>query len=354
VIYECPLPVAPTAQASVCHFEMYSASIWEPPTPIGFRPLGHCELNITIPPGRNATEYIIERLDDCRVFWPCQYVYGNLTYRRSSLPGPPPSWDYFNRPIPYDSVILICGCSTSYNYFHFTHDFLMPSLWIPEPLRSTALFVIEVSCFGPFICQSLEFFGLAGRVVSVPALKSRGFLLARHLYRFNPQTLGCSRPEPAVLLRFRSEMVRRLDLDREPATKYCLMNRKPKGSRWISNWDEIVSYCNSTYPSLGWQTVTSTSNIQVNAKLWNVVLFFMCPHGAGTTNVIYMQRGSVLCEIESERGYCLYPIMAASIGIHSVFARLDSMPHHKWTRNVFPLNRTIPMVTKGLQYLRKG
>jgi hypothetical protein len=217
---------------------------------------------------------------------------------------------------------VICPSSPWHmNYFHFMIDTIASLFAYPVEILNTSHIVVIVK--RNFFFEAISWFDLGNRAIQI----SRGeYLWSENVYAYDRGVRECE--PPVVLMRMRSFVIRMHGLDEVPASRYVFMNRAHGKSRHIWNMDDIRKAVEKRFKNVRWEVAADAWSIRECAILFNAFKLLFAPHGAGLANVVYMQPGGVLCEIQASRAHALYIDMRKSLGLHHVLSRFPEAPHY--------------------------
>jgi capsular polysaccharide biosynthesis protein len=104
------------------------------------------------------------------------------------------------------------------------------------------------------------------------------------------------------------------------------MNRG--GSRKIFNMKGIMGAAMIEFRGFPWERIHPLPSFEKSAILFNGLQLLFTPHGAGLANTLFMQRGSVVCEVQGEREVSMFTDISRVTQVNHVVARIMEMKHH--------------------------
>jgi hypothetical protein len=167
--------------------------------------------------------------------------------------------------------------------------------------------------------ESLVWLGLSKRVVTIDWGE---YCWSPQVFRFD----SGYRYAPFFLSCMRDHVKRKLGLDRVKPSRYVFMNRG--GSRRIFNFQEIIVAALTTFRSFRWERIHPLASFEQSAILFNPLRLLFTPHGAGLANTLFMQPGSVICEVQGEREVSMFTDVSKVTRVNHVVARIMEMKHH--------------------------
>jgi hypothetical protein len=128
---------------------------------------------------------------------------------------------------------------------------------------------------------------------------------------------------PLAISRLRSFCVKKFSLGIKVPKKYGLFNRK--GVRSIANFSDLLHTFKRKLPKYKWRIRGFPSLINVSAEMFDSMRVFVAPQGAGTTNMLFMQRGTLVVDLEPNQCANFYLNMSRVLGLNMVYV---------WVRNM--------------------
>jgi len=289
----------------------------------------------------------IHQFTDFHVNGQCTMIRDGVVYHRCSCQAERIAVRTFRG--EYEHVLIVCH-DWEFNYDHFTHDMLMWLLMLPPDLLSKIYFVLKR--VKPFARESLNWFGLGSRVIG---LGRDQYITARFVYSFDPYP--CRAEHPVVVLKYRKFIVDKFDLDHNISRDCAWLNRKPFEARYLGNMEEIMKLAQQKYPEFTWKQIWSTASIEQNARMYNPLLLYTAVHGAASVNILYMQPGTVHCEIQTDISPYYFFNLSRVNGMHYVTARVPGMKHFRGSSGskacTLDLNVAGEMIKTGVKYLSR-
>jgi hypothetical protein len=253
------------------------------------------------------------------------HLFRNRTFyvsRRTGIQGiprvtkPPARFDGV-----YEDAIAICHDFMS-NFYHVMIDIVSLLFLFPSPILSRSIVIV------PDLPAWMSV--LLNGTVNFLVMKTGHYVYAENAYSINPLDVVF----PLAIERLRAFCVQRFGLGRIPANRYCLINRR--GTRCIANMTEVLRAFKRGIPECKWEIEQFCKSIVKAAELFDSLRVFFAPHGAGTSNIVLMQQGTLLVDIESDRLGLYYLNMTRILGIRCVFSRLSTMIHGSTEQTAVP------------------
>jgi capsular polysaccharide biosynthesis protein len=114
--------------------------------------------------------------------------------------------------------------------------------------------------------------------------------------------------------------------------------------------DDIVVAVRKLYNSVAWEISMDGSSIHECAVLYNGFRLLFAAHGAGLANILYMQPGGVVCEIQADRAHALYIDMRKSLGLHHIVTQFPQISHYGKGMSI-PVETAVKMIQEAMRCL---
>ena len=294
---------------------------------------------------------------------------GKTTYVLSPECIPRITEHQFASTLPYSTVVPIydhvitAGHQYVGSYAHFTCDFLPVLFSMPQAILDKSTIIFFGTQNYPFLqsfgfplerlkAQSLSFNSIRRSNFTFynnfPMLnQGADFVFARHLYTVLP--CSCDIFKPALLDHLRVYFVEKLKLESKPF-RYVIYNRKMK-KRGIANFKEIYNAITTEFPSYPWEKGRTTEGYlgpKGCIQYYHETKFLFAVHGAVLANTIFMQPGSVVCELMIERWTPNFMFTSVETGKKYVMGRDEAIPHSISKTNIVKTNVVLDLIAKGL------
>jgi hypothetical protein len=240
----------------------------------------------------------------------------------------------------YDRVIAI-GWLWSVNYAHSLLDLAGPLFGFPERLLSSSWYV-SARMPRPFMWETLKWLHMNQRVI---ILGYREYCKAHEIYRYDSGYHFA----PFFISRMRKHVKLMLGLDEVPPSRYAFMNRE--GARNIINLRAVMLQAKREYTRIHWEEIVPLSLFGESAILFNRLNLLFTPHGAGLANTLFMQAGSVICEVQGDREVAMFTDISKVTGVNHVVSRIMEMEHHGKVGANIDIRLAMKMLEIGLSFL---
>jgi hypothetical protein len=223
-------------------------------------------------------------------------------------------------------------------YGHLIKDTLGPLLYIPENIRRTVPFVFTFNL--PIAYDFLKCIGInTSKMITFKNSSNYFFVEKLYTVALNDtinQNHGYTMRQLAARLR------KELNLSNSAPTKYVLMNRNPRGKRYLINFGTFIEIVKKQFPMYSWEIWEDNDvNLYSLSRKWNSVKFILGPTGSNMDNCIFMQPLSVIHAIFVD--YYDFPIIsdAYSMNIFMVITRAKSGNHFRVSRCIMNIPSTV-------------
>jgi hypothetical protein len=136
-----------------------------------------------------------------------------------------------------------------------------------------------------------------------------------------PEPVPCGNP-PAVMLHLlrRTLVENNRGFDDSSTTECTFLLVKRKGSRAISNHDDLRSRLSTTYPLCHIAVHTGDENVLDQLRMFRSSTIIVAPHGAGLTNIIACREQTLILElmVEGRDVNICYMSMAYKLKLHYI------------------------------------
>jgi hypothetical protein len=193
--------------------------------------------------------------------------------------------------------------------------------------------------------ETLARIGMENRTI---CLGAKDYIYADWAYSWEP--FPCAEQNPIILVKYRQFIKERLNLDEEVPTEHYFLNREL--NRIITNFPELISQAKIEFPEEPWQLIRPPVSLAMAAKKFNLVRFFMTPHGSACINAVYMQPRTVLCEIQSAISYGFFINVTRIFGEFNVVCRIPTMSHWKMRSYELPMDKGMSVIRAAMRHLR--
>jgi hypothetical protein len=231
----------------------------------------------------------------------------------------------------YPHVIGICH-QWMKNFYHVLIDIGSVLMAFPEGILSRSIVVL--SSIPEYLTIIFE------ETVHFMALNKGCHIYADNAYVIAPMDVQT----PRGLNRLRDFCAKRFGIHNEPPSNYSLFNRE-KPPRRFSNMNEILSNFTTILPQYPWRIERFRLNIRFAMSLFGLIRVFFAAQGAGSSNIVFMQRGTLLMNVEADRRGVWSGNMTRLLGMHCVFGWLRSMPLYGMRSTVMPKSLIVGMVS---------
>jgi hypothetical protein len=223
------------------------------------------------------------------------------------------------------------------NFYHVMIDTISLLLLFPEDVLAKSVVVLSGV---PRYVQDL-----LNDTIHFCVIESGRYIYAANAYHISPMDITF----PLAIARLHELCVKRFALGQSPPTRYCLFNRPQ--TRRLSNLKVVLKAFRQALPEYPWEIAAFVTSISRAAALFDSLRVFLAPQGAGTTNIIFMQRGTLLIDIESNLLGLCYLNMTRVLGIYCVFSRLPIMDHHSTISTAVPAEFISGLIRAAAQQL---
>jgi hypothetical protein len=238
----------------------------------------------------------------------------------------------------YEHVIALCH-DWAGNFYHVMVDIISLVFLCPPELISKA--VIPMKQVPNFASE------LMNGTLNFLVIPAGGYVYGERVYIIDPMDVSI----PLALVRLRNFAEKKYSIGRIPPTKYHLINRQA-GARQLANMEELRLLLFGRMPQYPWEIGSFKKSIAEAAVTFDSIRVCVAAHGAGTTNVVFMQKGTLFVNIESVRMGFWTLNMTRALGVHIVFARLNEMNHfskHPTAMPVVFMNQLVDATEKILK-----
>jgi len=246
--------------------------------------------------------------------------------------------------VEYDHVLAITH-EYSFYYAHFLIDFLPSFLMVPKMVLDRAF--IMVSHPQKFVISGFEALGIpTSKIIS---LGDKEFVFAKHYYTVLP--ILCTEFNAYLLLNLRTTIANKYNLDRSPPFRYVLYARV-NGYRNFTNFPDVMKGLVKNLPQVNWEYLKADGHLEEQAKTYNEVKVFISMHGASFANTLFMQKDTVVGEIQVDRWVNNYLWVSAFTQKHHLLMRNKSVQWRGETENYISVEIVTKMARRALEILK--
>jgi hypothetical protein len=221
----------------------------------------------------------------------------------------------------YPHAITLCH-DFMHNFYHVFIDIVSLLLLFPPDIIAKS--VIVMLTIPKYVLE------LFNDTITVCVLQSGSYIFAENAYYVDPIDIVI----PLAITRLRVFSLRRFGLTERLPDKYCLINRGK--TRVLANIESVLAAFKKELPDYPWSIEVFRTSLRDSAVLFSSMRVFFAPHGAGTSNIVFMQKGTLWIDIESNRLGTYYLNMSLALGIHCVFTWLPAMVHESRVKTKVP------------------
>jgi hypothetical protein len=202
---------------------------------------------------------------------------------------------------------------------HHIYDYLPAILMFPKTIRDTAFFVLRKNY--TFVVSALSYLGIHhSRIV----ISQNDPIYARTLYTVDPITCVTVRIRPC---REFTAYFTRLFLTDQAPIRYAIQ-RRFSGGRSYSNFDHVFFAVTEAFLDYHWEVcIDNVPEFQAVFRYYQSVLLLAAVHGAGLANVLFMQPGTVVCEVVGPTYTPHYLWLSACLGVRHFYILDRSLVH---------------------------
>ncbi|OHS98107.1 hypothetical protein TRFO_35525 [Tritrichomonas foetus] len=239
-------------------------------------------------------------------------------------------------------TISICHAWSS-KYAHMIFDVLPPLTLLPESVLTTSTFLVNESF--PFVFDLLGCFQIQHSQIC--EIGKETFFYCESIITLNPHPFY--QIHGTLLTQLRDHFVKLFELDKTSAFRFVVFNRQK--TRMIRNFGEMYYEILIRFPQFPWEMRKPLIGFKVSALFYNEIKFLLGPHGADFANTLFMQKNSIVCEMQADLFVSCYFYFSNFLGFHHVVMRIPHMGIQLLSQNLAPIPIIIEMIEKGLSYL---
>jgi hypothetical protein len=207
-------------------------------------------------------------------------------------------------------------------YYHFVAENLVRVPLILQVIQDHKYSKLHIQSRHPFVEILLSALGVQTDSIIQGTVRANLLLL--------PEPVPCGNP-PAVML----HLLRRTLLEKNvgfhaSSTSECqVLIVKRKGSRAISNHDDLRSRLSTTYPLCHIAVHTGDENVLDQLKLFRSSTIIVAPHGAGLSNIIACREQTLILElmVEGRDVNICYMAMAYKLKLRHIALTVNGATH---------------------------
>jgi hypothetical protein len=243
----------------------------------------------------------------------------------------------------YESAICL-GHQHSADFGHWFLEVLPAYCVIPRDVLLKSIVVLP-----EFHAHLLDGFSLLGvreeQIVTGLGLS----VFARNFY--TASFVFCGDLTQFLIVSFRTMLVKRFGLWKNPPTKFELHNRWNM-SRSCGNFWEIMDAVKSTWPQFPWEECPHVLGIENQAKFFEQVKLLYGIHGSVFANVLFMQDNTALVSVEMEQWLLSFLWLSAYTGKYHTLGRDPRITWRGLTPNILDVSYVLSLIKRGLETLK--
>jgi len=156
---------------------------------------------------------------------------------------------------------------------------------------------------------------------------------------------NCGDLNQALLHRLRKHFVKKYSLDTCQPSRFLIYNRVNM-SREITNFPDFFEALRKIYPNITWEVLNKTMTIEESARLMNEVKLVFAIHGSFLCNALFMQKRTVVIELQMEQWLLSFVWLSYYTEKYSVIGRDSRISWHRKQIN----NLNLTYVMKMFEY----
>lgn len=218
----------------------------------------------------------------------------------------------------YQSVVCIGHEHTS-EFGHWFLEVLPCFFTIPQYILDNSIIVVPK--IKKFIIEDLALFNISQeRILAGQDL----YFYAENLYMIHSR--WCGDLNNKLIQNMKQKFIELFNLSKSKPYRYVLYNRINK-SREIKNWDEVLTTVKADHPSIKFEIGLDFFTIKEQARYFNSIKLFFGVHGSIMANIIFMQPGTSVVELQMEKWLLSFIYLGGFTDINMIEGRDTNILH---------------------------
>ncbi|EAX87312.1 hypothetical protein TVAG_169450 [Trichomonas vaginalis G3] len=218
----------------------------------------------------------------------------------------------------YHSAVCIGHQHTS-DFGHWFLEVLPCFFAVPQWILDTS--VIVVPHYKKYIVEHLSLFNITEDKI---IFAEDTYLYAENLYMMHSN--WCGDINQLLIQNMKQKFIEMFKLNREKPSKYVLYNRFNM-SREIGNWQEVLDAIRTQHPEYKWEVGYNLITLAEQAKYFNSIRVFFAVHGSVLSNIIFMQKGTSVVELQMEKWLLSFIYLGGFTEVNMIEGRDASIMH---------------------------